>query len=407
MRDLWRGRRGRARRWALVALVAGAASGCDGPPAPAASSAAGAAPAAPRRGAPAGSPVDPAPRVAGAAGAPVGGAGAPAATAGLPGTLWYAEGDAHGHAGGALVRWTAGERREVRVPDAGLYPSPWVLPDGRLVAIASRGDGSAGAEQLALVAPDGAVTRIGPAAATVRSPAVDPRGRWIIAAVNADGKSRLHRVALPGGQVTPLPSAARGDFDPVRIAGGAIAFASSRDGNSELYRMPAMPAMPARPAPGGAPQRLTAFHRDDWGPVASPDGEELAFLSDREGRARIFVMRSDGTGLRRLTAATATDRDEAAPAWAPDGRAIAYVVEGGGESTVRIRALAGGPELPLTPPGMRDADPCFSPDGAWLAVARGRGARDADIWAIPVAAAGPPVQISTAAGPERLPRWVP
>ena len=313
----------------------------------------------------------------------------------LPGVLWFVE----ERPSQKLVRLAGGLRTEVRVDGADLYPSPWALPDGRLVAIASRGDGRPDAEQLALVDAGGAVQRIGSPAASVRSPAVDPGGRWIVAATNTDGHSDLWRLDPATGAARRLTNDPEGNFDPARRGGtGELVFASSRDGDSELYRMP---------AGGGAAKRLTAFHRDDWGPAPSPDGETIAFLSDREGRPRIFLIAADGTGLRRLTARRDADRDEAAPVWSPDGRSIAYLVEGGGESNLWLRDAATGAERVLTPLRVRDAEPCFSPDGRWLAVSRGRTDRDGDLWAIPTAPGGAAIRVTASPGAERLPRWLP
>ena len=364
---------------------------------------------------------------AGAGSGSGGSAGAPAAATGsaedspssaevarLPGVLWFVQ-DRPSH---RLVRLAGGARLEVTTPGGDLFPSGTALPDGRLVAIASRGDGSPGSEQVALVGPDGAVERIGPTGAMVRSPAVDPRGRWIAIAANLDGHSDLYRLELPParaaapGSLPRLTTDPQGNFEPALLGDSALAFTSSRDGDSEIYRMPAA---------GGRAQRLTAFHRDDWGPVPSPDGAAIAFLSDREGRPRIFLMAADGTGARRLTGRTDADRDESSPVWSPDGRSIAYLVEGGGEATLWLRDVASGRERLLTPLHARDAEPCFSPDGAWLAVSRGRTAHDGDIWVIPVprstagagadpaaapAPPGPALRVTATPGLERLPRWV-
>ena len=59
-------------------------------------------------------------------------------------------------------------------------------------------------------------------------------------------------------------------------------------------------------------------------PAWSPDGRKLAFVSERDGNAEIYVMNADGSGLRNLTRTPSHDRD---PAWSPDGRAIAFVQE--------------------------------------------------------------------------------
>jgi TolB protein len=66
---------------------------------------------------------------------------------------------------------------------------------------------------------------------------------------------------------------------------------------------------------------------EDTAPVISPDGEKIAFMSRREGNWDIYVIDTDGSNLRRLTASPAQD---GLPAWAPDGNAIAFVSDRGG-----------------------------------------------------------------------------
>lgn len=296
----------------------------------------------------------------------------PAARVELPGTIWFVE-DARGP---TLVRLSGGARSVI---GRELYPSAHRLPDGRLVAIASRGDGSAESEQVALVGADGRVERIGPAAMQVRDPAVDPRGRWIVVAANLDGHSDLYRIELPRGAVTRLTNNAEGNYRPALI-GESVVYVSSRDGDSEIYR---------------DDTRLTAFHRDDWEPTPSSDGRTIAFLSDRDGTPRIYLMNPDGTHLRRLTT---HEGEEAAPTWSHDGKQLAYVMGG----QVWVHDVTTGSARAVSPPGVDDLEPSFSPDGRWLAVARVRG-HESDIWALSLDGAEP-VLVAKGA---RLPRWQP
>jgi TolB protein len=39
----------------------------------------------------------------------------------------------------------------------------------------------------------------------------------------------------------------------------------------------------------------------DWRAVWSPDGERLAFISERDGDREVYVMRADGSEQERLT----------------------------------------------------------------------------------------------------------
>jgi Tol biopolymer transport system component len=54
---------------------------------------------------------------------------------------------------------------------------------------------------------------------------------------------------------------------------------------------------------------------DDMQPAFSPDGEQIAFRSEREGGG-IFVMGTTGESVRRVTSFGYT------PAWSPDGKRL-------------------------------------------------------------------------------------
>ena len=107
---------------------------------------------------------------------------------------------------------------------------------------------------------------------------------------------------------------------PLGGGSGQIAFASSRDGNSEIYVMN---------ADGSGQTRLTNDSRDDQYPAWSPDGRQIAFMSDQGyyqwgyyySNWEIYVMNADGSGQTNLTNNGA---DDWVPAWSPDGQQIAF-----------------------------------------------------------------------------------
>jgi dipeptidyl aminopeptidase/acylaminoacyl peptidase len=61
----------------------------------------------------------------------------------------------------------------------------------------------------------------------------------------------------------------------------------------------------------------------DWSPQWSPDGEQIAFLSQRSGYTEIWLIRSDGEGMRQLTRG---NQDIGEFAWSPDGRSLAATI---------------------------------------------------------------------------------
>jgi TolB protein len=50
---------------------------------------------------------------------------------------------------------------------------------------------------------------------------------------------------------------------------------------------------------------LTGHDSNAFAPAWSPNGKRLAFLSDRDGPDQLFVMRANGTDVRRLTSGPA------------------------------------------------------------------------------------------------------
>ncbi len=106
--------------------------------------------------------------------------------------------------------------------------------------------------------------------------------------------------------------------------GKQVAFASSRDGNFEIYAMNVS---------GGPPRRLTRSPGLDIRPAWSPDGKRIAFTSNRSGRYQIHVMRADGSHERCIE--RPTDRDDYA-AWHPDGKRLVVVSERAGKADLYL-----------------------------------------------------------------------
>ncbi len=160
----------------------------------------------------------------------------------------------------------------------------------------------------------------------------------------ATGK-RWTLVALGGLNITPALSP----------DGNYLAFASSYEGNSEIYRMDTRTK---------ALQRLTGHAGGDLSPSWSPSGRELAFASDRSGGPQIFLMSRDGTNVRRLT----FEGDyNAAPVWSPRGNWIAYVCRTPKkEYKLCLITPDGQKRVQLTTGQGVDDSPSWSPDGRHL-----------------------------------------
>jgi len=67
-------------------------------------------------------------------------------------------------------------------------------------------------------------------------------------------------------------------------------------------------------ASGQKVTQLTDNDRDDFAPAWSPDGRHIAFTSDDSGNCDVWVVKADGSGLKRLTERPG---DDSGSCWAP------------------------------------------------------------------------------------------
>ncbi|MGW4057029.1 VWA domain-containing protein [Amycolatopsis sp. NPDC004747] len=70
-----------------------------------------------------------------------------------------------------------------------------------------------------------------------------------------------------------------------------------------------------------APLQLTNDDAVDLHPALSPDGQTVAFASERTGTRKLFVIGVNGRGLRQVTTGPAVDDS---PSWSPDGTRLAF-----------------------------------------------------------------------------------
>jgi dipeptidyl aminopeptidase/acylaminoacyl peptidase len=72
----------------------------------------------------------------------------------------------------------------------------------------------------------------------------------------------------------------------------------------------------------GYTKTITGDSSLNHSPAWSPDGEELAFVSDRAGKPQIFLLPVNGGEARQLT--NLPNGVGGGPVWSPDGKAIAF-----------------------------------------------------------------------------------
>ena len=74
------------------------------------------------------------------------------------------------------------------------------------------------------------------------------------------------------------------------------------------------------PIGGGDARAISTGMAFDSQPRYSPDGTQIAFLSDRDGAENVWVMKADGSGAKALT--KEKQAAFASPAWTEDGQGV-------------------------------------------------------------------------------------
>ena len=158
-------------------------------------------------------------------------------------------------------------------------------------------------------------------------------GQWVVFTSERSGSADIFRARVDGTAVERLTdSPAFDDQAALSPDNHALAFVSSRgDGSTDIYIMD----LESREV-----RNLTNSPGGDFRPSWSPDGQMIAFSSDRgtgfphqdfpraAGRwehvqaASVYLIHTDGTGLRKLT--TDPDMMAGSPKWSSDGREIVF-----------------------------------------------------------------------------------
>jgi serine/threonine protein kinase len=218
-----------------------------------------------------------------------------------------------------------------------------------------------------------------------------------------DGKEILfvlRRGFFGGGSIYRLPLSGAG-APALLPVGQDVAFGlatSSRPGrwafvqqhaDSNIYRLP----LNAQGEPEGEPVLLITSSRLDYCPSYSPDGSEIAFISDRLGQMGIWKCRADGSDPTELFSSPDGFADW--PVWSPDGKWIVFSFAGKSRREIWQVAARGGAPVRITDQAESHL-PSYSNDGKWIYFGSTRSGAF-QIWKRP-AEGGAPVQLTRRGG---------
>jgi Tol biopolymer transport system component len=261
-----------------------------------------------------------------------------------------------------MVSPEGGEPKEIaRWPGRAAF-QPRFSPDGRRIAVVSIGALSNTGAKVEIVAADGSDRRslaVPGSLGGVSGAAWDPAGRNLFFAQWLQvrfGASRLLRMDARSGRATPLVWLASEVMALDGLGPGRLVAdnATSRQNLAEIDLA----------NPGAPPRWLTRGTSTDRQPVFSPDGESVAFSSNRSGNLDIWEVSTKTGAIRRLTDDAADDWD---PGFTRDGK-LTWSSGRTGHLEIWSADPDGGSPRQVTRENTDAENPTTTPDG-WIVYA--------------------------------------
>lgn len=271
------------------------------------------------------------------------------------------------------------------------FPGP-ISPDGRSVVVVSEQDrGEEHTQSLWRLPLDGQpAVDLGVQGVRVRKPAWMPDGTALVFEWDKRSFSDIYQLPLDGTAPHRLTAAEGGSFEPTLApSGGLLAFASSRDGNAEIY---------VQGVKDGVVSRVTTDRADDTRPVWLSDSQ-IVWIGIRGGRAQLMSAKVPDArpfplypialpAANALSGATSTDDARGVvdvidfAVCAPAARAAVVVRTAAPDQPTRVDIVL----LEIGPPSVelgriasseQEDTPAWSPDCAALAYSRGE---PSEVW---------------------------
>ena len=175
-----------------------------------------------------------------------------------------------------------------------------------------------------------AMTRLTNGVSDDITPAASPDGALIAYSAREQQRWSISILDLVSGQIDPLTTTNEYQASPFWSPDGQwLVYNRYIDQNLELFILSVR-------EPGNPPVRLTENNAADYSPAWSPQGRNIAFVSNRGGEEDIWLARLDDANQRFVNLSNSPSSIDKNPAWSPDGRYLAWVAEQSSANTIVI-----------------------------------------------------------------------
>lgn len=183
-----------------------------------------------------------------------------------------------------------------------------------------------------------------------------------------------------------------------------VAFINDITGHPDLFVQSFSPEEGAK----GKPQQIfSAKNASQGSPTFSPDGKLIAFVTNKDGSPKIYVMDVplQGTALKDIHPRLITRHcsESSAPCWSPDGTKIAYCAKTGGHRQIWIYDFSTGEERQLTDGSGNKENPSWSANSLCL-VYNSSDRGNCELYLTTIHNPQP-VKITSGAFEKRFPNW--